>query len=398
MNTFNSIDELLRMLNREKALLKQMFSQRPVSSVRYDVARELVDYKVERIQYLIDHGVIHDGGEFLELEDVYIHFFEEVLQVNEQINVAVVRENIESLDSAIRYYMMETVDNRKYDYLKQVRKILRNIALTTFRNVIDLKRNIDNTYKNEPNYKIKKEKLHSLDEKRMGIAELIRQTEDYLDNKQPGFFKVAMDIGLRLTVHDVRQQLKEAYHNLLELDRQIIDYLNQIEYQNRLMQKLRRVKYLKDQMVLESQSNVMPMLNGMNPVWMENRPKYTLKLSLDMLRNSDEGLLALKNLALKIKTGGTSRKRKADPIGWDYLGIDAQVMDMVSTLELKNAFLASGEHLYAFIQHYNYHKVLDREERLVLFCQVASQYLSELRVSSEFAVDNDIEYPLIYPA
>ena len=37
--------------------------------------------------------------------------------------------------------------------------------MITVRNVIDLKRNIDNTYKNEPNYRVKLSKLKNLDEK-----------------------------------------------------------------------------------------------------------------------------------------------------------------------------------------------------------------------------------------
>lgn len=398
MNSFHSIDELIRVFNREKTLLKDMFNNRKKVAYRYDMARELVEYKEDRLVFLIEHGVIRDSGEFLELEDIYLKFFEEVLEVNEDINIASVKESIDALDSAIQFYLVETSEQRKYGYLKEVRHILRNIALTTFRNVIDLKRNIDSTYKNEPNYQIKKLKLTKLDEKRRSIAELIRQTEKFLDEKHQAFFATAMDVGLKLIVKDVKMELTEAYHNILELDRQIISYLNLIEYQNRLLKKLRQVKYLKDQMVLESQSNVLAMLNGTNPVWMENRPKYTLKLSLEMLRSSEEGLMALKALSQKIKTGSISRNRKAVPLSEDYLKESSQILDMVSTLELKNAFLASGEHLYDFLQHYNYHKPMEQEDKLVLFCQIASQYLPELRISNELASDNDIEYPLIYPA
>ena len=398
MNAFNNIDELLKMMGRERVLLKEMFQRRREGSLRYDVARELVEYRQERLQFLIDRGVIRDSGDFLEMEDVYMRFFEDVLQVNEQISIASVRESIEALDASINYYMMENSEQRKWEYLRQVRKILRNIALTTLRNVIDLKRNIDNTYKNEPNYLIKKAKLEKLDEQRHSIAELIHQTEDFLDNRQQGFFAVAMDVGLRATVQDVRLQLKDAYHNILELDRQIIEYLNLIEYQNRLLKKLRKIKYLKDQMVLESQTNVLPMLHSINPLWMENRPKYTLKLSLDMLRCSDEGLSAIKALSLKMKTGTMARSRKADPLALDYLAQDKEILDVVSTLELKNAFAASGEDLYAFVQHYKCHKPLEREDRLVLFCQVASQFLNEMIITDRTAIDNDIEYPLIYPA
>ena len=48
MNTFKSIDELLRVLEREKLLLKQMFQKRPSASLKYDYALELTEYKEER--------------------------------------------------------------------------------------------------------------------------------------------------------------------------------------------------------------------------------------------------------------------------------------------------------------------------------------------------------------
>lgn len=390
------------MLSREKVLLKDMFQNRKSLSYSYDAARELVDYKMERIGFLIEHGVLHDSGEFLEMEDVYLRFFEDVLDVNEDISVAGVKESIDALESAIEYYLAETSLQRKTVYLKDVKRILRNIALNTFRNVIDLKRNIDSTYKNEPNYRIKKLKLQKLDEKRLAVSELIRQTENFLDNRRQGFFSVAMDVGLRRVVSDVRQQLVEAYHNLMELDCQIIEYLNLIDYHNRLVEKLRRVKYLRDQLVLESVTDIRKLLSDTNPLWMENRPKYTLKLSLEMLRNNDEGLQALRSLSLRMKKGVTIRKRNAEAISPDYLRPKSKIADGINILELKNAFLASGVDLYSFIRDYSYRNagndiVPDLEQKLVLFCQIASQYLDELKISDEYILDGDIEYPLVYP-
>ena len=298
MENFCSIDELIRMLSREKVLLKDMFQNRKKLSYRYDTARELVEYKESRIAFLIDHGVIHDGGDFLELADVYQRFFEEVLDVNEDISVASVKESLDALDAAIEYYQAETSPQRKYGYLKDVKRILRNIALTTFRNVIDLKRNIDSTYKNEPNYLVKKLKLQKLDSKRMTVAELIKQTEHFLADKRQGFFATAADFALKQTVSDVKLQLVEAYHNILELDRQIIEYLN----------------------------------------------------------------------------------------------VRSRIAEGFNTTEIKNAFAASGVDLYAFIMNYNFQKSADLEQRLVLFCQIASQFLDELVVTDKYQLDNDIEY------
>lgn len=88
MRTFRSIDELVRTLDRERELLREMFHKRTSLSFKYDFAVELTDYKEERVQSLINHGVIRSSGDFLEMEDIYLKFFEEVLQVNEEVNVA----------------------------------------------------------------------------------------------------------------------------------------------------------------------------------------------------------------------------------------------------------------------------------------------------------------------
>lgn len=306
---FRSLDDLIRTLDRERKLLMALFQDRKRLSFRRDIARDLASRKDESLDYLRRFGVIRDNGDFVELEDMYMKFFEEVLEVNEEISVASVKESIDNLNAAIEYYQNENNPNRKYGYLKDVKRILRNIAYTTTRNVIDLKRNIDNTYKNEPTFSNKKKKLVRLDEKRKDIAALVNECERVIDEKQATFFIVAMDVQLRETVTDVKLQLRDVYHNLLELDRQIISYLNLVEYQNRLFEKLQKLKYLYDQKLLETNTDVEAKMDAKNPVWMEPRPRYPLKASLTMLRTSDIGLLVLKQMA---KGKGNDRLRKGN--------------------------------------------------------------------------------------
>jgi hypothetical protein len=398
LSHFHTLDELIRALDRERRLLSGLFQDRKRLSFRYDVARELAARRDESLEFLRRFGVIRDNGDFVELEDVYLKFFEDVLEVNEEINVASVKESIDSLNAAIDYWQSENSPSRKYGYLRDVKRILRNIALTTLRNVIDLKRNIDNTYKNEPTFAIKKKKLVHLDEKRRDIAALINECERVIDEKQSTFFLVAMDVQLRKTVTDVKLQLKEVYHNLLELDRQIINYLNLIEYQNRLYEKVQKLKYLRDQMLLETNTDIKAKLQTRNPVWMEPRPRYTLKVSLSMLQTSDLGLKILQDVA---KGKGNDRLRKgnlAEPLTAEELSEQTQVLQMVDVHEVKTAFMASGDNLFNFVMNYSgYRKSVTDEEKLVLFCQIAAQYLDELSISDEYRRYNDIEYPLIYP-
>ena len=340
MNTFKSIDELLRVLEREKLLLKQMFQKRPSTSLKYDYALELSEYKEERIKYLIDYGIIRDNGNFLEMEDVYLKFFEDVLQVNENINVSFVE--------------------------------------------------------NEPNYRVKLSKLKNLDEKRKNIALLINRSEDIIENSQPVFFRVAMDTQMRIVVNDVKLQLNDSYHNLIEIEKQIIHYLNLIAYQNRIFEKVRRLKYLRDQFLLEEKTDILQIVNMRNPVWMEPQTNYRIKLSVDNLRTSAAALELIGKVVSKRKNQTKGLKNMADAIPPEYMKTEGEVLDLINLQEIYNAFSASSSHLFKFVMGYNYHKKLNTDDKILFFCQIASQYAEGLNFTDNYETSYDVEYPLIY--
>lgn len=397
MKTFRSIDELVKSLERERELLREMFAKRKSPSFRYEYALELTEYKEERIRFLIEYGVIRDSGDFLEMEDIYLKFFEDVLEVNEEINVAYVQDYLNHLNESIDYYLEETNETRKYNYQREVKRCLKNIALTTTRNVMDLKRNMDNTYKNEPSYPIKKMKLNHLDEKRKNISLLITQTEALIDHTQPTFFRVAMDTQMRNVVSDVKLQLNESYHYLIEIEKQIIHYLNLIAYQNRIFEKVRKLKYLRDQFLLTENTNIRQILSRQNPVWMEPQTNYRIKLSLDNLRTSETVLEIIRKVMACRKNKLPAPQNLAQPIPKSYLTDTAETIDTVSLPEIYNAFTAAGTHLFRFVMNYTYHKAVEENEKLVYFCQLASQYAEELNFTACYECTNGVEYPLIYP-
>ena len=396
MAGFRKIDELIRTFDREKRLLVDMFQKRKSLTFRMDDAMALVEHKEQRIRYLIDHGVIRVSGDFLEMEDVYLQFFEDVLQTNEIINVALVKEFIDKLNENITYYLEEKSEQQRYKYIREVTHTLRSIALTTLRNVIDLKRNVDNTYKSESNLKIKKSKLERLDQKRSDIATLIREAEQLIDDKQPVFFAVAMDVGLSETVGDVKWQLSDAYHNLIEIDRQIINYLNMILHQSEMLKKLQQLKYLRDQQILEVHTNIRQVADSRDPVWMEPAARYSTKPSLQWLRTADEARDILRRVMEMKKLPERVRRQEADAIPRDYFTDQAQEQEAIDMEELFRAFAGQGKDLFCFVRDYDFKRSLSTDDRLALFCQLATRYYNELDISEQTAVADDIEYAIIH--
>ena len=45
---------------------------------------------------------------------------------------------------------------------------------------------------------------------------------------------------------------------------------------------------------------------------------------------------------------------------------------------------------------YNYHKKLNTDDKILFFCQIASQYAEGLNFTDNYETSYDVEYPLIY--
>jgi hypothetical protein len=398
MNTFGSIKELLSTLVREHKLLTEMFEKRKTLSYKYDFALELVDFNEDRIPYLLNHSVIRENGIFLEIDDQFLQFFEDVLEVKEEINISSIKENIRNVKENILYYLQENNENRKYNYLRTVKNALRKIGNITFRNVIDLKRNTDNTFKNEPNYKIKKSKLENLDTKRLDINSFITQTYRLVTEDEQTFFKFALDDELNRLIIQLKLQLNECRHNLIEIQKQIIEYLNQIKYQSGVIEKLRQLKYLRDQFTIRATTDINTTITKNNAVIFEANPTYPLKLSLAYLQQDNEAYTSILKVVKKIKSGIPLIKLPlAGKISNQYLQATIEEEKQVNLEEVRNSFVASGNNLFDFILAYQFEKELSFDEKVTLYCQLISQYETSFSVTQNYNAQHEVEYAMVYP-
>ena len=386
-------------------LLSEMFEKRKLMKFPLGLAIDLVGGNEVRLRKLIEYGVLVESGNTVEIESDYLNFFEEVLNVNEEISVLSVQECINTLKEHIGYFLQETNPNN-------VRQLLKKTGFRTLKNVVDLKRNMDNAYKQEPNYIIKKKKLQNLDEKSHSIRAMIRECEKLMDNEY-AFFTMANDPHMAKTCSDVKHDFVEAYHALMEIDRQIIFYINQIEQQNQLYKKIRKLKYLQDQLLIKTDTNLVQVLEERNPLWMESR-QYLVqvleernplwmesrqynkaRLSLEMLRENEQVVKLLRRIAERNGTQKTTRT-EAGPLTEEDLQEHIQQLKEVDAAEVWNAFLASSYDLFEFILRYDYKGKRSIEDYAALFCQLVILHPDECRMTGEYAIYQDIEYPIIY--
>lgn len=396
MNTFNDIKELVTVLKREEKLISEMFSKRKSIDYRLSDALELVDYEENRIDFLIQKSVIRENGGLLEFDDQFLEFFEQVLFVSEEINLSYIDDNIKKVRENIDYFLNEHNENRKYSYLRFIKKTIRKMGIITFRSVVDLRRNIENTFKNESNYKNKQLKLENFDEKRTVVAKLIQQTLTLINEEEITFFNRALDEELNRIIIELKHQLGECSHNLIEIEKQIIDYLNQIKQQGEFLEKLRKLKYLKDNFTIEAETDIKQIVSNRNHVIFEARTNQPLNLSIDFLRESEKAFEAIKKIAKNHKDRLLLEPEIAERISSEFLENNIEEEIMINLEEVRNRFIATSDHLFNFILNYDFLKDVGFNERVTIFCQIISQYEQELKIKNSYQTTNGVEYAMVF--
>lgn len=408
MYIFRSIHEIINTVAAARGLLTEMFEKRKILSFRYSDALALLKDDENRLKLLIEKEVIHQNGNFVELDARFMDFFELLLEANEEINTAVIDENIEYLHELMDYYLKERIATRKASYVRNIKITFQKIARTTIRNIMNLQTSIDNAFKHEPTYQIKIAKLENLDKKRINIQQLIDTTENLILHEERQFFQQATDDELNRILLELRRELQLSAHSLIRAQQDIINYLNQIKSQVILVEKIRRVKYLQDQFELRAKSNLAEVLEREHSILLEGTAPSSFKLSINYL-NTDEARPIILKVMKNLQHRETIRSNEAGAFSDEDLASQSMYQETISLEETVGNYIqtqteamwkdatAQPEDLFSFLMQYPFRQEVSEEERTTLFCQIVSLYESQFRISEEFGIYKNYEYARIYP-
>lgn len=409
MYIFRSIHEIINTIAAARGLLTEMFEKRKTLSFRYSDALALLKDDENRLKLLIEKEVIRQNGNFVELDARFLDFFELLLEANEDINTAIIDENIAYLHELMDYYEKEQIVSRKESYVRNIKITFQKIARTTLRNIMNLQSSIDNAFKHEPTYQIKIAKLENLDKKRIHIQQLIDTTENLILHEERRFFQQATDEELNRILLELRSELQLSAHSLIRAQQDIINYLNQIKSQVILVEKIRKVKYLQDQFELRSRSNLSEVLEREHSVLVEGSVLSSFKLSLPYL-STDEARPVILKVLRNLQYREIIRSNEAGAFSEEDMESQAMYQEVIDLEETLSDYIqaqaqarwndasAPEEDLFHYLMHYTFAREVDEQERTTLFCQMVSLYENRLRISEEFGLYHQYEYAKVYPA
>ncbi len=392
--------EILSLLYYNRDVIDFLFGTR--ESVTVNELLNRTDITPEQYQKLIATDILYEHQQVVGLNDAVIAMFEDFMEIGE-VTPSFIADYINELKRNIKYYR----EGNEYRFLRSIKKYLKRIGVAISREIIKLQKNVDDTYKNESNYRIKLQKLEDYRLKRDTIIEFIERTEEVTDETRK-LFDLTNDLELHGIVSSLRSTLIENLDYLIEIQTDITDFINKIQFQLDVYKKAQRLKEVKDQGQLHYKTNFKEVVNTLNPIGFNGIKAPRTKIAVEFLY-MDEGHIICQKVAEKYKITRLMARRLAEKLPANFKDQRAEAFVKLDTLTLLNKFIGQKRNLFEFLMDYKFPKtlgVVTFEERVTLFVEISMEFDKNLEFkyilnSYEYLTDDGkqhkIGYTLILP-
>jgi hypothetical protein len=368
-----NVNDILTQLYVHKNLVEFLFAHRENVSVNELIGRG--DITHEQFQKLKSLDLIYEYEGIVTLNDAIVAMFEDFMEIGE-VTPGFINDYINELNRYIRFYQ----EAREPRFLRNIKKYLRRINATLTREIIKLQKNVDDTYKNESNYRIKLQKLEAYREKRDTIIDFIKQTSDVVAQTR-NLFGLTNDAELYGIVQSLKGSLIENLDYLIEIQTDITDFINKIQFQLDVYKKAQRLKEIKDHGHLHFRTNFKEMVGNVNTLRYNGYKSPKTKIAVDFLY-TDDGHVLCSRIAEKYKLTRLMVRGIADRMTLNFKekGLEQQVK--LDTAKLVERFIVQNKmNLFEYLIDYKFPKAIGNvslEERLSLFVEIAMEYQNKL--------------------
>jgi hypothetical protein len=396
MFAFNSIKDLISTLYKEREIIDFLFSKRK-NSVKYDNLLEFVNFEEEKLTSLIEKNILVQFGSTVDLNQDILDFLEKFTDSIEEINYEYTSGLIRILKENIQNWELEKRPNKQNEYLLKIKRNIGNVGKDVLRNVTTLRGSVEDVFATEKVFSIKKNKLQEYDNKRKNLDDLLEQIDAFFrESTWEYFIKMVQDDELNQIILKLDRDIIIARQNLIDITQKILDFINRIRQDSQIFKHIQKIKLLKDQLLLAEKSNFIDVISKDNSLQFQNEIRFSTPLSLDYLQSEDAYNILLR-ISFKLKKSININEKSSGIIRKEFLNGKDKNHYVVDTNKLKESFLSRGGDLFDFINNYNFEKELSFEEKVTLFCKLASQFRDDFSISDTYSKIENIEYALITP-
>lgn len=368
-----NVKDLLSNLYHNRGVVELLFGQRDQITVNELLGRD--DITEEQYRKLVSLDLLYEYENIVSLNDGVVAMFEDFMEIGE-VTPSFINDYINELKRHIKFYQ----EAREMRFLRSIKKYLKRINSTLTREIIKLQKNVDDTYKNESNYRIKLQKLEDYREKRDTIIEFIKRTTEIVEETR-SLFNLTNDTELFGIVNVLKSSLIENLDFLIEIQTDITDFINKIQFQLDVYKKAQRLKEVKDHGALHFKTNFREIVGNINTLKHNGHKTPKTKIPVDFLY-SDDGHVLCKRIAEKYKLTRLMVRGLADKMAGNFKdkGVEQQIK--LDTEKLVERFLVQTKaNLFEYLMDYKFPKTIGTvtfEDRLSLFVEIAMEYQNQL--------------------
>ncbi|MBU1145662.1 MAG: hypothetical protein KJ971_07435 [Firmicutes bacterium] len=396
MFAFNSIKDLISTLYKEREIIDFLFSKRK-NSVKYDNLLEFVNFEEEKLTSLIEKNILVQFGSTVDLNQDILDFLEKFTDSIEEINYEYTSGLIRILKENIQNWELEKRPNKQNEYLLKIKRNIGNVGKDVLRNVTTLRGSVEDVFATEKVFSIKKNKLQEYDNKRKNLDDLLEQIDAFFrESTWEYFIKMVQDDELIQIILKLDRDIIIARQNLIDITQKILDFINRIRQDSQIFKHIQKIKLLKDQLLLAEKSNFIDVISKDNSLQFQNEIRFSTPLSLDYIQSEDAYNILLR-ISYKLNKSINIDEKSSGIIRNEFLNGKDKNHYVVDTNKLKESFLSRGGDLFDFINNYNFEEELSFEEKVTLFCKLASQFRDDFSISDTYSKIENIEYALITP-
>ena len=364
-----NVKELLTQLYYSRNVIEFLFGNRDGITVTELLNRD--DISSDQYQKLIAYEVLYEYQGVVSVNDAIIAMFEDFMEIGE-VTPSFISDYLTELNRYIKYY----AEGRENRFLRSIKKYLKRINTAIAREIIKLQKNVDDTYKNESNYRIKLQKLEDYRSKRDTIIDFIKKTEDVIENTRT-LFNLTNDLELFSIVTSLKNGLIENLDFLIEIQTDITDYINKIQFQLDVYKKVQHLKEVKDRGELYYKTNFREVVQNINPLGFNNVKSPRTKIPVEFLY-TDDGYMLCSRVAEKYKITRLMSRRLADKMSGNFKDVTIENTLKLDVSALVDKFLAQTKlNLFEFLANYKFPKTVGNisfEERITLFVEIVLEY------------------------
>ncbi len=368
-----NVNDILSQLYQHRSVVEFLFANRENITVNELLARENISH--ENYQKLKSLDLIYEYESIVSLNDAVVAMFEDFMEIGE-VTPGLINDYLNELNRHISFYQ----EVREMRFLRSIKKYLKRINTAITREIIKLQKNVDDTYKNESNYRIKLQKLEDYRTKRDTIIDFIKRSGLLLEENR-NLFSLSGDSELYGIVQNLKGSLIENLDYLIEIQTDITDFINKIQFQLDVYVKAQHLKEIKDHGALFFRTNFKEVVDNINTLRHNGHKTPKTKIPVDFLF-SDEGHVLCKKVAEKYKLTRLMLRGVADKMGANFKekGLEQQIK--LDTEKLVQRFQAQNKlNLFEYLMDYKFPKAIGEvsfEERLSLFVEIAMEYQNKL--------------------